>query len=80
MRKLHELADVSLCFGGFFVNRLSCPPAHFCTITEVKLNGSFSQCELIMRQAVIKMFALMVFRVIGGGVLQHTGEIKAGHA
>ena len=66
-------------FGLFFVNRLSCLSAHFCTITEVRSNGSFSQCELIMRQAVIKTFALIVLRVIGGG-LQYAGEIKTGHA
>lgn len=61
-------------FGLFFVNRLSCPPAHFCTITEVRSNGSFSQCELIMRQAVIKTFALIVHRVIGGGGVYSTQE------
>lgn len=49
------------------------------TIPEVRSNRSFSHCELIMRQAVIKMFALIVFRVIRGG-LQYTREIKVGHA
>lgn len=53
--------------------------SHICTITEVRLKHSFSQCELIMRQAVIKMFALIVFRVIRGG-LQYTREINGGHA
>lgn len=59
-------------FSGLFLS-------HMCAIPEVRLNHSFSQCELIMRQAVIKMFALIVFRVIRGG-LQYTREIKVGHA
>lgn len=59
-------------FSGLFLS-------HICTITEVRLNHSFSPCELIMRQAIIKMFALIVFRVIRGG-LQYTREIKVGHA
>lgn len=33
-------------------------------ITEVRSNRSFSQCELIMRQAAIKMLALIVCGVI----------------
>lgn len=53
--------------------------SHICVITEVRSNHSFSQCELIMRQAVIKMFALIVCRVIRGG-LQCTREINVGHA
>lgn len=45
--------------------------SHICMITEVRLNHSFSQCELIMRQAVIKMFAFIVFRVIRGRFIVH---------
>lgn len=56
-------------FSGLFVSH----------ITEMRLNHSFSRCELIMRQATIKMFALIVCRVIRGG-LQYTRENKVGHA
>lgn len=79
MRKSDKLTGLSLVFCKRYQ---MCRLSYFwstCTITEVRLRHSFSQCELIMRQAVIKMFALIMFRVIRGG-LQYTGEIKVGHA
>lgn len=56
-------------FSGLFVSH----------VIEARVNLSFSQCELIMRQAIIKMFALIVCRVIRCS-LQYTREIKLGHA
>lgn len=40
-------------------------------ITEVRLNHSFSQCESIMRLAVIKMFALILYGLLGGRFIVH---------
>ena len=62
------------------ISRLSCSLASTrATMPNSGRSTHFPQCELIMRQAVIKMFALIVCGVIRCG-LQYTGEIKAGHA